>query len=37
MASARGREGAALAERLLEEAYRFDFFQAVRVLERLCR
>lgn len=34
MGSASGRDRAALIDRLLEEAYRFDFFQAVRVLER---
>jgi type VI secretion system protein ImpH len=34
MASANGRKGPGLSEQLLREAYRFDFFQAVRVLER---
>ncbi len=34
MGSTSGRDRAALIDRLLEEAYRFDFFQAVRVLER---
>lgn len=34
MGSASGRDRAALIDQLLEEAYRFDFFQAVRVLER---
>ena len=34
MGSASGRERVALIDRLLEEAYRFDFFQAVRILER---
>ncbi|MCI0459864.1 MAG: type VI secretion system baseplate subunit TssG [Gemmataceae bacterium] len=37
MASANGREGAGLSERLLREPHGFDFFQAVRVLERLAR
>jgi type VI secretion system protein ImpH len=31
----RGRKGPALADILLDEAYRFDFFQAVRLLERM--
>ena len=34
MGSARGRDDTALIDRLLEESYRFDFFQAVRILER---
>jgi type VI secretion system protein ImpH len=34
MGSASGRDRAALIEQLQEEAYRFDFFQAVRVLQR---
>jgi type VI secretion system protein ImpH len=37
MASANGREGAPLSERLLGEPFRFDFFQAVRLVERLAR
>jgi type VI secretion system protein ImpH len=35
MATTRGRADPALTETLFEEGYRFDFFQAVRVLERL--
>jgi type VI secretion system protein ImpH len=34
MASANGRKAPGLSEQLLREAHRFDFFQAVRVLER---
>jgi type VI secretion system protein ImpH len=34
MASANGRKAPGLSEQLLREAYRFDFFQAVRMLER---
>jgi type VI secretion system protein ImpH len=34
MASPGGRENSALIERLFSQPYRFDFFQAVRVLER---
>jgi len=34
MASANGRKTPGLSEQLLREAHRFDFFQAVRVLER---
>lgn len=37
MAAAGGRKSAGLRERLLREPYRFDFFQAVRLLERLAR
>ncbi len=37
MAAENGRENPALSERLLREPYRFDFFQAVRLLERLGR
>ena len=37
MAGKRGREGVTVAERLLEEPYRFDFFQAVRLLELIAR
>jgi type VI secretion system protein ImpH len=37
MAAANGREGAGLSGQLLREPYRFDFFQAVRLLERLAR
>jgi type VI secretion system protein ImpH len=37
MATASGRESAHLSERLQREPYRFDFFQAVRLLERLAR
>jgi type VI secretion system protein ImpH len=37
MATADGREGAGLSDRLFREPYTFDFFQAVRVLERLAR
>jgi type VI secretion system protein ImpH len=35
MAAAGGREGTDLSDRLLGEPWRFDFFQAVRLLERL--
>ena len=35
MATEGGRTDPSLAEELLEEGYRFDFFEAVRVLERL--
>ena len=35
MAPASGRESAAVSERLFHEPYRFDFFQAVRLLEKL--
>ena len=34
MAAASGRDRAPVSEQLLDEAYRFDFFQAVRLLER---
>lgn len=37
MATAGGRDGAPLKQQLLEEAQKFDFFQAVRLLERLAR
>ncbi len=37
MAGKRGREGVTVAERLLEEPYCFDFFQAVRMLELIAR
>ena len=37
MATAGGRAGGALSDELLREPYRFDFFQAVRLLERLLR
>lgn len=37
MAAASGRTDAPLASVLSEEAYRFDFFQAVRLLERIHR
>ena len=35
MATARGREGPGLSDQLFREPYVFDFFQAVRLLERL--
>jgi len=35
MASESGREDPPVAKRLLDEPYRFDFFQAVRLLERV--
>jgi type VI secretion system protein ImpH len=35
MATARGRTDSALADILAEESFRFDFFQAVRILERM--
>jgi type VI secretion system protein ImpH len=37
MAAADGREGVGLSERLAREPYRFDFFQAVRLLELSAR
>jgi type VI secretion system protein ImpH len=37
MAAANGRESAGLSGQLLQEPYRFDFFQAVRLLERVAR
>jgi type VI secretion system protein ImpH len=37
MVPARGRQVPDLSERLQREPYRFDFFQAVRLLERLAR
>jgi type VI secretion system protein ImpH len=37
MASTNGRTDAPLSEQLFREPYRFDFFQAVRLLERLAR
>jgi type VI secretion system protein ImpH len=37
MATARRRENLALSDRLFREPFRFDFFQAVRLLERLAR
>lgn len=37
MVTTRGRADPALTDTLFEESYRFDFFQAVRVLERLYR
>jgi type VI secretion system protein ImpH len=37
MAAAAGRENIELSEQLLREAHRFDFFQAVRLLEQLFR
>ena len=37
MAAASGRKSATLADQLLNEPYRFDFFQAVRVVERMHR
>src|SRR5437867_3374332 len=37
MAAESGRADASLADTLFDEGYRFDFFQAVRVLERLYR
>ena len=36
MASTRGRTNPSLRETLFEQGYRFDFFEAVRVLERVC-
>lgn len=35
MASARGRAGDHLIRKLLEEGYRFEYFQAVRIIEQL--
>jgi type VI secretion system protein ImpH len=37
MAAENGREGVDLSERLLREPHRFDFFQAVRLLEWIAR
>lgn len=37
MAAASGRDRAPVSEQLLNQAYRFDFFQAVRLLDRLAR
>ncbi len=37
MAGQSGREGTALSDQLFEQAYHFDFFQAVRLLEGLAR
>ena len=37
MAGPSGREGAPLSDQLFEQAYHFDFFQAVRLLEALAR
>ena len=37
MATPSGPESASLAQQLQREAYRFEFFQAVRILERLYR
>jgi type VI secretion system protein ImpH len=37
MATANGRESSGLSDRLFREPYRFDFFQAVRMLEHLAR
>ena len=37
MATANGRENSSLSDRLFREPYAFDFFQAVRVLERRAR
>jgi type VI secretion system protein ImpH len=35
MATARGREGPGLSDQLFREPFNFDFFQAIRLLERL--
>jgi type VI secretion system protein ImpH len=37
MAAENGRKGAGLSDQLFAEPYRFDFFQAVRLLERYAR
>ena len=37
MAAENGREGAGVGELLFREPYRFDFYQAVRLLERTLR